>query len=323
MKPLVQWIVAFSLAAGLILCAEVFWRYRNHVPVVTDSGNLWSLERSRIYQPNTIVLIGASRTQLDIDQRRIGERYPGFNIVNLAVDGRAATRILQDLAEDDQFRGRIIADVLPHWLTAESLNETGAYVFHYHHVFKKSLILWIDTLITAKQQEYFVSKQANLRPLRVLQELQIHHGLPRPFYVRMWADRAREADYSLFPEARELRTAVISRDEERGLVADHSAFAAFSSGPVRQWIERLRDRGGNVIFIRLPTQGIQLLSEERMAPRATFWDQMTMRTGAEAVYVSDFTTPVWLPDDSHMDGKDKRAFTDELIDVLKRKNFLP
>jgi hypothetical protein len=85
----------------------------------------------------------------------------------------------------------------------------------------------------------------------------------------------------------------------------------------RRDVERIRARGGDVVFIRLPYAGVYEGEDERF-PRDRFWDRLLRETGAIGVAWQDhrelqgYDTPDW----SHLGPREAERYTRELTRIL-------
>jgi hypothetical protein len=107
-------IVAVIVFVGAITGWELYWRTYGATPSYQNSDGLWAIQRRRIDhgEGSATVLSGASRVLFDIDldtwQRVSGERP-----IQLALEGTSPMFLLQDLANDPKFTGRLIVGVAP------------------------------------------------------------------------------------------------------------------------------------------------------------------------------------------------------------------
>ena len=112
-KPLAK---AAILAVALTLLATACWEIylRNHgVNISYDDGPpLWSDKRAMVYEPSdkTMVFVGSSRIKYDLDIKT-WEKLTGLHAVQLAIEGSSPRPVLEDLANDPNFRGRLVVDV--------------------------------------------------------------------------------------------------------------------------------------------------------------------------------------------------------------------
>src|SRR5262249_16897504 len=85
-------------------------------------------------------------------------------------------------------------------------------------------------------------------------------------------------------------------------------------------VTKIRDRGGQVIFVRFPFTGELKKLEDQGTPRAQIWDPMIKATGCTGIYFEDypelagFDCPEWSP----LSAGDSVAFTKALVPHLQR-----
>jgi hypothetical protein len=84
-------------------------------------------------------------------------------------------------------------------------------------------------------------------------------------------------------------------------------------------VNKLRDRGGKIVFVRFPHGGELKNLEDRLSPRAKIWDPLIQSTAAPGIYYSDFpelsgfNCPEW----SHLSAGDSVEFTKRLVPHLR------
>ncbi len=323
---LLIFILAFIvLLAGL----ELFWRAQGHEPSINDSQNLWAQQRSLIEKnagnPKTTVLVGASRIQLGFDTQVFRDAYPDRPLVNLAIDGSPSAAVLRGLAKDESFKGLVIASVKADWFGRDKWDLSQGYVTRYHKDYKSSLDRQFNTALTLWLQEHFVLLQHNLG-VRSLIKAVLKRELPEPFYLHTYPDRSRAADYTKMhyveghKEERLRRMRVIDQNEKpQGFVGWQEDLKT-----VRDWVNAIQSRGGQVVFIRFPTSGAHWEIDERRYPRAEFWDQISQLTGAPTLHFQDIAgmSDFDLPDTSHLDARDRAEFTRKMLGAVEQAGLL-
>ena len=84
-------------------------------------------------------------------------------------------------------------------------------------------------------------------------------------------------------------------------------------------VQKLRARGGKIVFVRLPYTGGLKALEDRDTPRAQTWDPLLKGTAAPGIYYEDypelsgFNCPEW----SHLSAGDSVEFSKRLIPHLR------
>src|SRR5688572_2585068 len=113
--PALPWrgllLATLVLTAGATVAWEIRARSLGYAPGLNDTSDLWADQREAV-KPDSIVLIGDSRmlfdTDLDVLEQGLGQRP-----IQLALVGSCAYPVLENLANDESFRGTVIASLLP------------------------------------------------------------------------------------------------------------------------------------------------------------------------------------------------------------------
>jgi hypothetical protein len=98
----------------------------------------------------------------------------------------------------------------------------------------------------------------------------------------------------------------------------HTAFEA-RFADTKALVEKLRARGGKIVFVRFPVSGELKTLEDRDTPRPATWDRLLKETGAPGIYFEDFpelasfNCPEW----SHLSAGDSVEFTKRLVPHLR------
>ena len=84
-------------------------------------------------------------------------------------------------------------------------------------------------------------------------------------------------------------------------------------------VEKIRARGGKIIFVRFPHTGGLKELEDHDTPRAQTWDPLLKLTGAPGIYYSDFPELAGFncPEWSHLSAGDSVEFTKRLVPHLR------
>ena len=84
-------------------------------------------------------------------------------------------------------------------------------------------------------------------------------------------------------------------------------------------VEKLRARGGKIVFVRLPVVSELKTLEDRITPRSQIWDPLLQRTAVPGIYfedypeLSNFNCPEW----SHLSAGDSVEFSKRLVPHLR------
>ena len=105
-------LLMLTLVVVIVGGCEWYLRSKNVVLAYDDGPPLWSHKRGRVYEPSekTVVFIGSSRIKYDLNIPT-WENLTGTKAVQLAIEGSNPRPILEDLANDPKFKGRLVVDV--------------------------------------------------------------------------------------------------------------------------------------------------------------------------------------------------------------------
>jgi hypothetical protein len=317
---------AALLAAAIVGVAEAYWRGAGYGPQVIDSKALWALERSRVdlTRREPFVILGASRILCGADLALLRERLPRHRPVMLAINALYPLAVLRDLAADEEFRGTVLVDVDTRGLTRPMWDLQQPWIDYAAREFSPSLAL--NRVLLNLWQSRAVVAQHDLSLPNTLRRWLAGDGEPfRPYSV-FHADRSCDIDYARTDPA-------LARAQFDEHVAANRAALDPGIPPERflaelaevdGWIDAIQRRGGTVIVYQTPISGTRRALEDEIFPRERYWDPWAARTRARVLHFADepALTAFDLPDDSHLDYRDKPAYTEALVDILVRRGWI-
>ena len=91
---------------------ELYLRHSGLNISYDDSPALWADKRAMVYEPSdkAVVFIGSSRIKYDLDIP-IFEQLTGKHAIQLGVSGNSPRKILENLSDDLNFKGKLVVDV--------------------------------------------------------------------------------------------------------------------------------------------------------------------------------------------------------------------
>ncbi len=332
--------IAVLVVIVTLLCAiawEVRCRTVGYGPTLNDTEDLWAQARRRL-KPGSVVIIGDSRAWFDSDLDEL-ERGLGSRPVQLAQPGSCAFPVLEDLANDEAFHGTIVCSIVPRMFFAPGgpLVENARKAVKRFHT--QTLAQRASHLLAVPLEEHVAFlKERDLTTEALLKELPIPNRPgalvpPRtpPYFqtvdrerrARMTASCARPGRLQtrvkmgwarLFtppPPPNYLPREVVA---ERTRQAIEARFRDTNAA-----VEKLRRRGGQIVFVRFPVSGELKAFEDTSTPRTGIWDRLLRETGVPGIYFEDFpelasfTCPEW----SHLSAGDSVEFTKRLVPHLR------
>lgn len=320
------------MLALLLAAWEGYWRAYGAVPGYYNSNGEWAQQRRRIDQGegNKTVLIGSSRVLFDV-QLPVWERAAGERPIQLAMEGTSSVPVLEDLAADPKFTGRLLVGVASD-LFFTGFTYRGDVVPYYHRESPSQRVgNWLSQHLI---EPFFAFDESDFALATVLsrQAWPQRPGLPEHKDVRKLS--VQEADRNTHMWSK------LETDPEYRALA-RSIWAQHFGGPpppnmdtpeklqklIDTQIQRavvavakLRARGVQVLFVRPPTAGRYLEFDNKVFPRAKTWDVLLARTGAPGIHFEDYPElqGLELPEWSHLKTADAQRFTAALYRIIAR-----
>lgn len=326
----------------IVLALGIGWELRvrsqGYGPTLNDTSDLWAEWRDRV-EPDSIVLIGASRMLFDMDLDVL-ERSLGKRPIQLALVGSCAYVNLADLADDESFRGTVICDMVSHMFFAPGgrLLENAEMAIRRRKTQSPSQFFSHKVSMLLEERIAFL-KQQDLTLPQLLRRLPISNRSgalvppPLPPYFRT-TDRDRQArmtdlcekpgplqdrvKYGWLPLFTPPPPPTWIPPEQFGAAMGAAVEKRFAD--TAEKVAKIRARGGKVVFVAFPRSGPLPEIEEKAAPRVAFWDRVLRETSAPGINYADypelsgFECPEW----SHLSASDSVEFTKRLLPHLKR-----
>ena len=106
-------LLTIVIVVAFMAAWELYIRGRGFSPTYNDDKILWANKRKEVYKsPNkATVFIGPSRIKFDLDIQ-LWKNLTGENAIQLAMVGTSPRPILRDLANDENFKGKLIVDMM-------------------------------------------------------------------------------------------------------------------------------------------------------------------------------------------------------------------
>ena len=327
-------------SAVLIAGWEFHLRSGQYAPTLNDTKDLWASRRAIIdEEPNRTVLIGSSRMLFDLDMD-VYEREIGDRPLQLATVGTNPGLYLEDLANHAKYSGTVIVGVVPGLFFAPGGPPVKSPKEHLER-FKN----WSPTqkfshrvsLIIEKWFAFLNQSDLTLNKLLLNLKLPNREGvktapeLPPYFYE---VDEERQGgmtefaanDIALQKRIQQIWIPLFTPPPPPKGQTMAQAKANFLKSveatleKTKKNVEKIRAKGGQVIFVRLPSTEKLREMENKFTPRKGFWDRILAGDRASGIHFEDyvelkgFKCPEW----SHLSREDATEFTKRLMPILKK-----
>ncbi len=323
---------ALTLMLLLLAAWEGYWRTQGAIPGYNNSNGEWAQQRRRIDsgEGGRTVLTGSSRILSDV-QLQVWEKLAGERPIQLAMEGTTSLLVLEDLAADPQFTGRVLVGV------ASDLFFTGfafrGDVVPYYH--KETPSQRIGNWLSRKLIEpWFAFYDFDFALAAVLkrQAWPPRPGVPAHTEVRKLFVQEADRNTHLWSK---LETDAQYRELARNIWAEHfggppppnmdtpEKLQKLIDAQIQRAVDavaKLRARGVPVLFVRAPTSDRYLEFDDKVFPREKTWDVLLARTGAPGIHFMDHPElqGLNLPEWSHLAQADADRFTAALYAIIER-----
>lgn len=331
-NPLLKsFLLSMILVSSTLLVWELYLRQQGVDISYDDEESLWANKRDLATrnQEEATVFVGSSRNKYDVDINT-WKSLTGENLIQLSCVGSSPLLILQDLAKDIQFGGRVVMDVTePLFFSMSPRNQerpsknikwrkdrtpAQAFSFHVNHLLESQFV-FLDKDYFSLNSLIDKIKLPNRQDVFVFPEFPF--GFERVSFDRQnYMSANFVQDTNKHQQVRDVWTFVkkISKDPPvQGPNLDSILYQ------VKENVSQILSRGGQVIFIRTPSSGIMLENENKNYPREAYWDRLLSTTKCEGIHFADyppidhFICPEW----SHLTPEDALVYTKNLVQILK------
>lgn len=335
--------MALAVLAAWIGAMEIGLAQRGFRAGTLDTEQLWLEKRARAdtVGKHGLILVGDSRTQLDLDQDVL-RNGTGLEPVQLAIDATNFLPVFRGIAADPHVTGTVLVGFAPAaLLDPDDFEATSGYERDAEAIAGRrglpdfsSVDRRLADLLHGDLRSYADgSKPVSALTLRLL------NSGATPQYITTLPDRSTLADYRLvampnFYYRRVFRNLGESPEAVSGLTpevieakikAKIAALAPLDNAYFKRHIAdiaamaaAIKRRGGRVIFVLYPESGYIREIDDRLYPRARFWDLFAVGVGAQTLnYIDDPVLDGFVcPDGSHLDFRQRAAFTSALLAAL-------
>ena len=319
--------LALTVAAVLLIGTSLLeWNARR---IGLTAGDLdhsevdWANERARSAGA-AVAIVGDSRILFDTDLDRF-EQLTGVRPIQLAIHGTSALTLLRDVAANPDFRGVLIVG-LADTMFFQPFDGYGGYIHkraQYESPAKRASTQ-IDHFL--QRRIAYLDSSHRLSVVAARLDPGFRHGLDGP-YDDVWK----------MAEVGEGRaTHMWSRVETDPRIRAHARFAwkgfkddfpytpqLISGGLAKavKAVAAIRARGGEVVFVRPPSDIHLRVNEEAQVPKAKGWDALLRATRAIGVHNDDLPPQarrLTMPEWSHLNRACAPVFTDAYVRALAR-----
>ncbi|NNM76839.1 hypothetical protein HJG53_08005 [Sphingomonas sp. ID1715] len=326
--PPIDWVRALLVALLVIALGVGAWEAKMRAEGLTtadlgDSNVQWARERRRVdADPNATVIVGSSRLMFDVDTLLWG-KLTGRQPIQLAREGTSPRPVLADLAKDPKVRGLVVVgyDPLVFW------GRGGSAVSLVKEAKDEPLFKRLGLPIFDRLAGTFAFLDGRMDPQGWLEHLDVPQRTARGGFNQPWklsesgagrnswmwsrvetdaAYRKRAASIWLLPPPPWAKP--LTKAEKDKAIAE-----------VARDVRLIRARGGEVVFVRSPSDPPLIIIEDKIHPRSQSWERLLAATRAPGIYWQDdpVLRQMHTVELSHLSRSDRTPFTIRLVELLR------
>ena len=322
--PLRPWVKlgAVTFAAVTLMTIAWEWNARTNLGLragdIDDSPQAWA-EARRAANFGKVAIVGDSRILFDTDLDRF-EQLTGVRPVQAAIVGTNGRALLENFANDPKFRGLLIVGMADtSYFRPQGVGIGGPYLKSFDKNDKPAQLsgLWLDRWL----QNHLAFLDSDYRLSRWVPRFDNgwRKGTDSP-YDDVWKISETFPGRQYF---------MWSRIETDPYLQGHARYAwhGFKRPPLppavankiiyrsAEAVQRIRARGGDVIFIRPPSAPELRVNEEKSIPRKLGWDRLLIGANAKGIHADDLpqAQKLVLPEFSHLSRRCATVFTDAYV----------
>lgn len=311
---------------------EIYNRQQGFDTSYDDFGPLWANKRKQVYGPKDekTIFIGSSRIKFDLDIP-LWEQLTGTQAIQLSCVGSTPLPILHDLAEDKKFNGRMVIDVTEVLFFSDAPPNMARPNENLHYYKEETPAQKASFYVNKFLESNFVFLDKDRLSLNAkLDKLQIPNR-PGVFEFPLFPDGFGRSKFSRQEYMTQQFLADTNQQNQTKGVWAFLAELGKKEPPtaggkldtllatVKADIDKIKERGGEIIFVRTPSSGPFLMGESMAYPREKYFDRLLQLTGCPGFHFLDYaaTRDLQCPEFSHLSMADASVFTREFVRVIQ------
>lgn len=313
---------------------EFYLRSKGHSISYDDGDALWADKRAKIYESSdkATVLIGSSRNKFDIDIDT-WESITGEKAIQLAFEGASPLPILHNLANDTKFRGKLLIDVTeglffglssPRGVRVKSaldynkdITPAQRFSFKVNHILESQLVL-LDKEFFSLNSLLLNTKLPPRKGVYGAPEFPVDFN--RVTFDRQSKMTSRfEGDTNLQNKVKAIWGYGAGRPRKPLSQIQQDSILT----EIKKSVDKIKQRGGQIIFVRSPSSGPVLDGEKKGFPREQYWDRLLAFTGYPGIHFEDYPAIAnfQCPEFSHLKPSDAIIYTKNIVQILEEKGW--
>lgn len=330
-------LLTLFLLLVFIISWESYLRSKGTTISYDDSPELWSDKRAEVYQPpdKATVFIGSSRIKFDLDIPT-WKQETGTDAIQLAMVGSNPCYLLHNLAEDKDFKGQLVVDVTEVLFFNDAppfrdRPEKGINLYKKETPSQKAsfqLSELLESRLVLLDKDFFsLSVYLSKLGLKNRPGVQGNDPLPFPWEFDLTQANRQSKMHERFVKDTNLQNQVrmiwgsLAQAMKSPPATGTKLDSALAS--VKADVDKIKARGGHVLFVRTPSSGPFLAGELQGFPREKYWERLLAVTDCPGIHFMDYESLAHFncPEFSHLSPTDAVKFTKSLVQILEQKGW--
>jgi hypothetical protein len=326
-------ILAASLTVVAIISWEIYLRhtYKDLKISYDDNSALWADKRAMVYEPSdhTTVFIGPSRIKYGLDIST-WEAETGGHAVQLALIGQPDWDSFDDLANDKNFKGKLIVDVVEGLFFIRDRSDGArvrANITYYHNITPTQRVSFQINHVLESGFIFLNQDNFSFNALLSRCDFPRRKGVwPNPVFPVEFTPVSFDRQSYMTPNfvkdtnLQNQVKRVWGTGDPTGMPqtpVEDSLQAIFRYAKADA--DKIRSRGGEVLFLRVPTSGPFEEFDKKVFPRELCWNRLLVFTGCPGIYYKDYTAIAHFvcPEWGHLTKEQAAIFTRNLVKILR------
>jgi hypothetical protein len=326
-------ILTLLLVTTSVVSWELYARKKGFDTSYDEGPPLWSDKRSMVYEPadSATVFIGSSRIKFDVDIST-WQDLTGDHAIQLACVGSSPIPQLHDLADDSNFRGKLIVDVteiLFFSLSSHYAETPNADIKYYKSRTPAQRASFVVDHALESQFAFLdkdrLSLNAELDNLGIPNRPGVFQFplFPRDF-GRTKFDRQDYMTQRFTQDTSQINQVraiwgFLQKMPQDPPISGTTLDSFFTS--IKVCVDKIKARGGQVLFTRTPSSGPFLMGEKMGYPREKYFDKLLAVTNCPGIYFGDYPVIAHFecPEFSHLCQPDAIVYTTNLVKILSEE----
>lgn len=327
-------LLTLLLVVLFIATWEWYWRSQGAPVAFNDDEALWANSRAEIYKPKnkSTVFIGSSRIKFDLDIAT-WETLTGEDAIQLAIVGTNPVPVLEDLAHDKKFNGKLLVDVTEPLFFSMAPPANASAIDGIEYYKKQTPSQKFSSRINYTLESNFVFLEERKYALNaLLSDLNVQNrpgvfsfpAFPKGFEVTNYNRQTYMTDEFLNDPKQ------IKKQTDNWMILGALFQAPPISGDtltqylnrIKSAVDKIKSRGGEVIFVRTPASGPMEEGTRAGFPRDKYWEKLLAHTNSPGIHYEDYpeTSGFICPEWSHLAPQDAITYTKHLVKTLSKEN---